>query len=153
MYKKAWYTCKVVVLRSKPIAFSTSWLPSPSSLLKRPNLSFKFDHVYMIGEVTLHMLPHLSGVPHLHGNSPKWSVVALLTKPDWLLFLTFIPITLVVDLRSSNTGNIFILHDCRTKLCISIWKVLLPEPPLDFNLSRISANFSIAQTKDTFACT
>ena len=37
MYKKAWCTCKVVVLRNKPIAFLTSWLPSPSSLLKLPN--------------------------------------------------------------------------------------------------------------------
>ena len=36
MYKKAWYTCKVVVLRNKPIAFFTSWLPSLSSLLKHP---------------------------------------------------------------------------------------------------------------------
>ena len=38
MYKKAWCTCKVVVLRNKPIAFLTSWLPSPSSssLLKLP---------------------------------------------------------------------------------------------------------------------
>ena len=36
MYKKAWYTCKVVVLSNKPIAFLTSWLPSPSSLLKLP---------------------------------------------------------------------------------------------------------------------
>ena len=30
-----------------------------------------FDHVYMIGEVTRQMLPHLSGVPHLHVNRPK----------------------------------------------------------------------------------
>ena len=30
MYKK---TCKVIVLRNKPIAFLTSWLPSPSALL------------------------------------------------------------------------------------------------------------------------
>ena len=36
MYKKAWCTCKVVVLRNKPIAFLTSWLPSPSSLLRLP---------------------------------------------------------------------------------------------------------------------
>ena len=36
MYKKAWCTCKVVVLRNKPIAFLTSVLPSPSSLLKFP---------------------------------------------------------------------------------------------------------------------
>ena len=27
-------------------------------------------HVYMIGGVTRHMLPHLSGVPHLHVNRP-----------------------------------------------------------------------------------
>ena len=26
------------------------------------------DHVYMLGGVTCHMLPHLSGVPHLHVN-------------------------------------------------------------------------------------
>ena len=28
---------KVVVLGNKPVAFLTSWLPSPSSLLKLPN--------------------------------------------------------------------------------------------------------------------
>ena len=37
MYKKAWCTCKVVVLRNIPIAFLTSSLPSPLSLLKLPN--------------------------------------------------------------------------------------------------------------------
>ena len=40
MNKKAWCTCKVVVLRDKPIAFLTSSLPSPSpsplTLLKLP---------------------------------------------------------------------------------------------------------------------
>ena len=36
MYKKARCTCKVVVLRNKPIAFLTSWMPSPLSLLKLP---------------------------------------------------------------------------------------------------------------------
>ena len=43
MYKK----CKVVVLRNKPIAFLTSWLPSPSSLLKLPKIVYFFllgDH-------------------------------------------------------------------------------------------------------------
>ena len=38
MYKKA---CKVVVLRNKPIAFLTSSLPSPSSLLKLPNIKLR----------------------------------------------------------------------------------------------------------------
>ena len=38
MYKKA---CKVVVLRSKPIAFLTSSLLSPSSLLKLPKNWFE----------------------------------------------------------------------------------------------------------------
>ena len=37
MYKKAWCTCKLVVLRNRPIAFLASSLPSPSSLLKLPN--------------------------------------------------------------------------------------------------------------------
>ena len=41
MYKKALCTCKVVVLRNKPIAFLTAWLLSPSSLLKRPNTSYR----------------------------------------------------------------------------------------------------------------
>ena len=36
MYKNALWTCKVVVLRNKPIVFLTSWLSSPSSLLKLP---------------------------------------------------------------------------------------------------------------------
>ena len=36
MYKKAWWTCKVVVLLIKPIAFLMFSLPSPSSLLKLP---------------------------------------------------------------------------------------------------------------------
>ena len=36
MYKKAWCTCKVVVLIIKPIAFLTSSLSSPSSDLKVP---------------------------------------------------------------------------------------------------------------------
>ena len=36
MYKKARCTCKVVVLRNKPIAFLPFSLPSPSSLLKLP---------------------------------------------------------------------------------------------------------------------
>ena len=43
-----------------------SWYLGPVSY----NLSFKFDHVYMIGGVPRHMLPHLSGVPHLHVNRP-----------------------------------------------------------------------------------
>ena len=34
------------------------------------NLSFHFYHVCMIGGVTHHMLPHLSGVLHLHVNRP-----------------------------------------------------------------------------------
>ena len=39
MYKKASCTCRVVVLRDRPIALLTScrsWLPSPSSVLKLP---------------------------------------------------------------------------------------------------------------------
>ena len=38
MYKKVWYTCKVVVLLIKPIVFLPFSLPSPSSLLKLPDL-------------------------------------------------------------------------------------------------------------------
>ena len=37
MYKKAWYTCKVVVLLIKPIVFLTFSLPSASLDLKVPN--------------------------------------------------------------------------------------------------------------------
>ena len=38
MYKKAWCTCNAVVLRNEPIAFLTSSLPSPSSLLNSLSL-------------------------------------------------------------------------------------------------------------------
>ena len=41
MYKKAWCACKVVVLYNKPIAFYTSSLPSPSSLLKLPKRTLR----------------------------------------------------------------------------------------------------------------
>ena len=37
MYRKAWCTCKIVVLLIKPIAFVAFPLPSPSSDLKVPN--------------------------------------------------------------------------------------------------------------------
>ena len=37
MYKKAWCTCKVVVLLNKPIGFLTFSLPL--SLLKAPNIN------------------------------------------------------------------------------------------------------------------
>ena len=37
MYKKAWYTCKVVVLLIKAIVFFTFSLPSASLALKVPN--------------------------------------------------------------------------------------------------------------------
>ena len=39
MYKKAWCTCKIVVLVIKPIAFMAFPLPSPSSDLKVPIIS------------------------------------------------------------------------------------------------------------------
>ena len=34
--------------------------------LSKGNLSFSFDHVYMIGGVTRHKLPHLFGFPYLN---------------------------------------------------------------------------------------
>ena len=49
-YKKAWCTCKVVVLQNwccfRPVAFSPFSLPSLSPLLKLPNLS-KYFTVYL----------------------------------------------------------------------------------------------------------
>ena len=45
MYKKAWSTCKVVVLRNKLLAFLTSCLPSPWSLLKLPIDTFRRSSV------------------------------------------------------------------------------------------------------------
>ena len=43
MYKKAWCTCKVVVLLIKPIVFFTFSLPSASLDLKVPILAGKRD--------------------------------------------------------------------------------------------------------------
>ena len=51
MYKKACCTCKVVVLRNKPIAFLTSWLPSPSSLLSSLFSLFHSLHVGQPGQL------------------------------------------------------------------------------------------------------
>ena len=42
MYKKAWWTCKLVVLLNKPISVLTFLLLSPSSLLKLPNCGTHF---------------------------------------------------------------------------------------------------------------
>ena len=79
MYKKA-CTCKVVILRNKPIAFLTSCLPSPSSLLKLPNVpysprvresktvldykSHSTDSIFQSFSVELGFwIPFLSGIP------------------------------------------------------------------------------------------
>ena len=43
--------CKVVVLRNEPIAFLTSWLPSPSSLLKLPNVACATDRTKLLAPV------------------------------------------------------------------------------------------------------
>ena len=43
--------------------------------------------VYMIGEVTRHMLPHLSGVPHLHVNRPLY----VLACSDYSFSIFFSP--------------------------------------------------------------
>ena len=60
MYKKAWCTCKVVVLRNKLIAFLTSSLPSPSSLLKLANYS------------TSARWPRVGKNHHLISNKREW---------------------------------------------------------------------------------
>ena len=44
----------------------------------------------MIGGVTGHMLPHQSGVPHLHRNGPLELFHALLTC-DYMTLLLFLP--------------------------------------------------------------
>ena len=89
MYKKAWCTCKIVVLLIKPIAFVAFPLPSPSSDLKVPNVSYSHptyhvNAIKLIWEIVwtgglphLSRLPHLFGVPHLHVNRP------LLDKRLW----------------------------------------------------------------------
>ena len=45
MYKKAWCTCKVVVLLIKPIVFLTFSLPSASLDLKVPNQTYGDTHL------------------------------------------------------------------------------------------------------------
>ena len=45
MYKKAWCTCKIVVLLIKPIAFVTFPLPSPSSDLKVPTIVQEYQKI------------------------------------------------------------------------------------------------------------
>ena len=51
MYKKALCTCKVVVLRNKPIALWTSSLPSPSPL-SLPKLPIEYPgDVVLVGRL------------------------------------------------------------------------------------------------------
>ena len=45
------------------------------------HLSFQFDHVYMTGGVTRHMLPYLLGVPRLHVNRPNLSALETVLLP------------------------------------------------------------------------
>ena len=53
MYKKAWYMCKVVVLRNKAIVFWTSSLPSPSSLLKLPTNADGWTDGHVTSKISL----------------------------------------------------------------------------------------------------
>ena len=50
MYKKAWCTCKVVVLLIKPIVFLTFSLPSASLDLKVPTNGGKRTRVLLAGD-------------------------------------------------------------------------------------------------------
>ena len=93
MYKKAWCTCKVVVLLSKLIAFSRFLLPSPSS-----SLSLKFPIVviqkfcYHGNTVTSHFSSLLLCFQNLACKTfpifPSW----LCLQSNWCLnLLKFIP--------------------------------------------------------------
>ena len=58
MYKKAWCTCKVVVLLIKPIVFLPFSLPSASSLLKLPiDTIFSYENLHVVQVVVLFLKP------------------------------------------------------------------------------------------------
>ena len=66
MYKKAWCMYKVVVFLIKPIAFATFSLPSPSSLLKLPNVCgevFEEDNITSITTYTRKFINHPGAKP------------------------------------------------------------------------------------------
>ena len=69
---------KTILMNKTGISFffwPLTWLLIKISLTRPSrncNPRFWFDHVYMIGGVTRHKLPHLSGVPRLRVNRPKW---------------------------------------------------------------------------------
>ena len=68
MYRKAWCTCKPVVLLNKRIAVLTVSLPSPSSLLELPNYC---------GPVTV---PPPWGIDHHTGDNVPYSLSSLSEK-------------------------------------------------------------------------
>ena len=73
MNKKAWCTCRVVVLPNKPIAVLTSSLPSPSSLLKLPNHSYDYRlnwlHLVLLPLLSTTFLEKEVSLPMLTGES------------------------------------------------------------------------------------
>ena len=102
MYKKAWCTCKVVVLRNKTIAFLTSWLPSPSSLLK---LSNAFSRSTSLLEYTVACLQFFA----------KFFAIALLLA--WHFSSVFFPNP--PFLFNSGQGKYWLV------LSLSIWRCLV----------------------------
>ena len=80
MYKNTWCTCKVVVLHNKTIAFLTSWLQSPSSLLKLPtadtlqaSLERQKLKFYFLPEKRLYSLMFITAVCFLFFLKLRWS--------------------------------------------------------------------------------
>ena len=84
---------------------------------------FKCDHVYMLGGVTGHMLPHLPGVPHLHrAKQRQMYKVCCPCKVAFLLIRPFVVFprspALLSPLSITRFYRVF-LHDVTAAILVS----------------------------------
>ena len=78
-------------------------------------LSFSLDHVYMIGGLTRRVLPHLSGVPHLHINRTLSSLMKCQVQNGIPLFLSVYQIVskcsdfklVIIQFRGVSSNSFF----------------------------------------------
>ena len=74
MYKKAWCTCKLVVLLNKPISVLTFLLLSPSSLLKLPNCGTHFGSSSHLLDILLGIVLLMKLKQKKNTNYLRWKI-------------------------------------------------------------------------------
>ena len=79
-------------------------------------------HIYMIGWVTHHMLPHLSGVPHLHVNRALDLQATNTRTIDLYLYLYAQYLSIAITSISKRSGAWMTRGSIIT--CTALWHLL-----------------------------